>query len=138
MKYEIRNTKLKRTRRLNSRRFRNASQISCFYIRNHKQHILSHYQFNFTINAYKENTVCALQKNIWESMFVIFVKLLFESVVYSYYEGIVIVFCYCHYCCLYITQFHDVIGFINILYENRISDFLFTHSRNDNWLIDYN
>ena len=55
-----------------------------------------------------------------------------------YYEGIVIVFCYRHYYCLYITQFHYVIGFINILYENRISDSLFTHNRNDNWLIDYN
>ena len=43
----------------------------------------------------------------------------------------------CHFC-LYIKQFHDVIGFINIIYENRISDFLFTHYRNDNWLIDYN
>ena len=36
------------------------------------------------------------------------------------------------YYCLYITQFQDVIGFINIHYENRISDFLFTHNMNDN------
>ena len=44
--------------------------------------------------------------------------------------------CYCHYC-LYKTQFQDI-SFINILYEKGISDFLFTHNRNDNWLIDHN
>ena len=90
--------------------FETRHKCSCFFIRNHKQYILSqlfcHHQFNFTINAYKEKTS----------------KRAFRKRVFIFWRH-----CYRHYC-LYITQFHDVIGFINILYENRISVFLFTHN----------
>ena len=55
--------------------------------------------------------------------FVFIVKELFESVWRH---------CYLH--CL----FQDIICFINIVYKYRISDFLFTHNMNDNWLIHYN